>query len=221
MSIFSRFADIINSNINALLDKAEDPEKLIRMIIQEMEDTLVEVRTESAKSLADRKELQRKAAWLENEIADWTSKAELAVSRSREDLAKAALAEKYKQEVELKELQKQIQSLDESIEKLTTEISQLQDKLVDARARQQTISMRFATQSSRVKVNRKLYETGSGNVVQKFETFERKLDELEAEVDSFQLGRNNDLKAKFEDLEASEKVDEELEVLKNKLKNKG
>lgn len=221
MSIFSRFADIINSNINALLDKAEDPEKLIRMIIQEMEDTLVEVRTESAKSLADRKELQRKVVWLENEVADWTSKAELAVSRGREDLAKAALAEKYKQEVELGELQKQIQSLDESIEKLTAEISQLQDKLVDARARQQTISMRFATQSSRVKVNRKLYETGSGNVVQKFERFERKLDELEAEVDSFQLGRNSDLKAKFDDLEASEKVDEELEVLKNKLKNKG
>ncbi len=221
MSIFSRFADIINSNINALLDKAEDPEKLIRMIIQEMEDTLVEVRTESAKSLADRKELQRKVVWLEEEARDWTAKAELAVSRGREDLAKAALAEKYKQEAELRELQKQINSLDESISKLTAEISQLQDKLVDARARQQTINMRFATQTSRVKVSRKLYETGSGNVVQKFEQFERKLDELEAEADSFQIGRNNDLKAKFDDLEASEKVDEELEVLKKKLKNRG
>lgn len=221
MSIFSRFADIINSNINALLDKAEDPEKLIRMIIQEMEDTLVEVRTESAKSLADRKELQRKVVWLEEEARDWTAKAELAVSRGREDLAKAALAEKYKQEAELRELQKQINSLDESISKLTAEISQLQDKLVDARARQQTINMRFATQTSRVKVSRKLYEAGSGNVVQKFEQFERKLDELEAEADSFQIGRNNDLKAKFDDLEASEKVDEELEVLKKKLKNRG
>jgi phage shock protein A len=220
MSIFSRFADIINSNINSLLDKAEDPEKLIRMIIQEMEDTLVEVRTESAKALADRKELQRKSLWLEDEITDWASKAELAVSRGREDLAKAALAEKYKLEQERLVLKKQLDLLDESISKLTLEIAQLQEKLVDARARQKAINMRFATQSSRIKVNRKLYELGSGNVVQKFERFERKLDELEAEAESFSLGKNKDLHAKFDELQSNEKIEDELEQLKQKLKQK-
>jgi phage shock protein A len=220
MSIFSRFADIINSNINSLLDKAEDPEKLIRMIIQEMEDTLVEVRTESAKALADRKELQRKSLWLEDEISDWASKAELAVSRGREDLAKAALAEKYKLEQERLVLKKQLDLLDESISKLTLEIAQLQEKLVDARARQKAINMRFATQSSRIKVNRKLYELGSGNVVQKFERFERKLDELEAEAESFSLGKNKDLHAKFDELQSNEKIEDELEQLKQKLKQK-
>jgi phage shock protein A len=220
MSIFSRFADIINSNINALLDKAEEPEKLIRMIIQEMEDTLVEVRTESAKALADRKELQRKLSWLQKEIADWVDKAELALGKGRDDLAKAALVEKNKLEQELRVLEQQRSLLDESIDKLTQEIAQLQDKLTDARARQSAIKMRFATQSSRVKVNRKLYELNSGNVVQKFERFERKLDELEGEADSFKLARNHDLRAKFDELEESEKVDQELEQLKQKLAKK-
>ena len=216
MSIFSRFADIINSNINVLLDKAENPEKLIRMIIQEMEDTLVEVRTVSAKTLADKKELQRKLNWLTSEVNDWQEKAKLAVEKGREDLAKAALGEKHKLEADSQDLQNQIVLLDESIGKLTKEVCQLQDKLTDARARQQTISMRFSTQSSRVKINRKLYDSESASVVQTFEQFERKLDELEAEADSYQSSK--DLKAQFQDLEVSDRVNSELEALKSKAK---
>ncbi len=219
MSIFSRFADIINSNINVLLDKAEDPQKLIRMIIQEMEDTLVEVRTASAKTLADKKELQRKLDWMQAEIVDWQQKAELAISKGREDLAKAALNEKQKLEKDRTELSKHIDVLNESIDKLTQEINQLQEKLVDARARQQTISMRFDTQTSRVKVNRKIYDSESINVVQRFEQFERKLDELEAEAESYRSASSTNLKAQIDDLENSTKVDEELEALKNKIKS--
>lgn len=219
MSIFSRFADIINSNINVLLDKAEDPQKLIRMIIQEMEDTLVEVRTASAKTLADKKELQRKLDWMQAEIVDWQQKAELAISKGREDLAKAALNEKQKLEKDRTELSKHIDVLNESIDKLTQEINQLQEKLVDARARQQTISMRFDTQTSRVKVNRKIYDSESINVVQRFEQFERKLDELEAEAESYRSASSSNLKAQIDDLENSTKVDEELEALKNKIKS--
>lgn len=219
MSIFSRFADIINSNINVLLDKAEDPQKLIRMIIQEMEDTLVEVRTASAKTLADKKELQRKLDWMQAEIVDWQQKAELAISKGREDLAKAALNEKQKLEKDRTELSKHIDVLNESIDKLTQEINQLQEKLADARARQQTISMRFDTQTSRVKVNRKIYDSESVSVVQRFEQFERKLDELEAEAESYRSTSSNNLKAQIDDLENSTKVDEELEALKNKIKS--
>ncbi len=219
MSIFSRFADIINSNINVLLDKAEDPQKLIRMIIQEMEDTLVEVRTASAKTLADKKELQRKLDWMQAEIVDWQQKAELAISKGREDLAKAALNEKQKLEKDRTELSRHIDVLNESIDKLTQEINQLQEKLIDARARQQTISMRFDTQTSRVKVNRKIYDSESVSVVQRFEQFERKLDELEAEAESYRSTSSNTLKAQIDDLENSTKVDEELEALKNKIKS--
>ncbi len=206
--------------MNALLDKAEDPQKLIRMIIQEMEDTLVEVRTVSAKTLADKKELLRKLNWLESEIQDWQEKAELAVSKEREDLAKAALNEKYKLERDLSELSSQLQKLDDSLGNLTQEINQLQDKLVDARARQQTIEMRFNTQQSRVKVNRKLYDSSSSNVVQRFEQFERKLDELEAEAESFRTVSSRNLKAEINDLESDQKVDDELKALKEKVKNR-
>ncbi|MCO7225445.1 phage shock protein PspA [Pleionea sp. CnH1-48] len=218
MSIFSRFADIINSNLNALLDKAEDPEKLIRLIIQEMEDTLVEVRTMSAKTLAERKELTRKITWLEREAGEWQKKAELALSKSRDDLAKAALVEKHKVQQLADELSQQLKNVEISISHLNDEISQLQEKLKDARARQQSLLMRHKTAESRLKVKRTLAEMNtSNNALDKFEQFERKLDQVEGEVESFGLGNQARLNEEFAELEASEKVDEEMRSLKDKL----
>lgn len=218
MSIFSRFADIINSNMNALLDKAENPEKLIRMIIQEMEDTLVEVRTTSAKTLAEKKELLRRLSWLDEEIDDWQSKAELALVKEREDLAKAALSEKHKLELQRQGLDKEILQLDETIGKLTNEINQLQEKLIDARTRQQALQSRYDVQKSRVKISRKLYEANSDNVVQRYENIERKLDQMEAEVETNYSQSASTLQSQFDELETEEKVDSELADLKAKLK---
>jgi len=218
VSIFSRFADIINSNMNALLEKAENPEKLIRMIIQEMEDTLVEVRTSSAKTLADKKELLRRLEWLNQEVDDWRSKAELALQKEREDLAKAALAEKHKLEAQRAELESQILHLDETIGKLTQEINQLQEKLIDARTRQQALQTRFNAQQSRVKISRKLYQADAGNVVEKYQSIERKLDQMEAEVEANQVSSKPNLKSQIEELEAQDKVESELKSLKEKLK---
>jgi len=136
MGIFSRFSDIVNSNINALLDKAEDPEKMVRLIIQEMEDTLVEVRSNSAKTIADKKELQRVIAKLEAEVADWQAKAELALSKDREDLARAALVERQRANDQALAMQRDIDNLDVHIARLQDEVAQLQEKLLDAKARQ-------------------------------------------------------------------------------------
>ncbi len=220
MSIFSRFADIINSNLNALLDKAEDPQKLIRMVIQEMEDTLVEVRTVSAKSLAEKKELSRKFESMQRQVLDWSAKAELALSKDREDLARAALIEKQKLTTQLEIEQKHLSELDKTLSALSSEIQQLQEKLSDARLRQQTIAQRFNAQNSRLKVKRKIFESESVSVVEKFERFERQIDKVTAETESFDLG-NSGLKAQFDELESDEKINDELTAIREKLNSKG
>ncbi len=217
MGIFSRFADIVNANINSLLDKAEDPEKMVRLIIQEMEDTLVEVRSSSARTLADKKDVVRIIERLKAEAKDWQAKAELALSKDREDLARQALIEKQKSDDQVQAYEKDLQALDDQVERLQNEITQLQSKLEDAKARQKTILMRGKTASSRLNVKTKLHDGKLNDAMSRFEQYERKIDSLEAEVESYDLG-NKSLADEFAELEASEKVTDELEALKAKLK---
>lgn len=216
MGIFSRFADIINANINAILDKAEDPEKMIRLIIQEMEDTLVEVRTASAKTIAERKDLQRREKILQKEADDWEAKAELAISKSREDLAKGALLERRKCADAAVALAGELVVLDENLDKLAQEITALQEKLDDARARQSALLMRHSAAKSRVKVRKNLHKASGAEVVSRFEHYQRKLDELDATIESQELG-NQTLADEISNLEAEEQLEEELNALKKKL----
>jgi phage shock protein A len=198
------------------LDKAEDPEKMVRLIIQEMEDTLVEVRSSSARTLADKKDIVRKIDRFQAEADDWQSKAELALSKDREDLARQALAEKQKSEESGEELLKDLSLLDEQIARLQDEIGQLQTKLEDAKTRQKSMLMRGKTVSSRIDVKSKLASGKINDALNRFEQYERKIDTLEAEVESYDLG-NKSLADEFAELESSEKVDTELEALKAKL----
>ena len=219
MGIFSRFSDIVNSNINALLDKAEDPEKMVRLIIQEMEDTLVEVRSTSAKTIAEKKELQRVVAKLEAEVADWQAKAELALSKEREDLARAALIERQKAADQAAAVAADITHLDEHVSKLQDEVGQLQDKLADAKARQKAMLMRQKTVSSRLDVKRTLDSNRLNDAMYKFERYEQKIDSLEAQVESYDLGKKT-LKDEFAELASSDKIDNELADLKAKMSKK-
>lgn len=219
MGIFSRFSDIVNSNINALLDKAEDPEKMVRLIIQEMEDTLVEVRSTSAKTIADKKDLQRLISKLDAEVADWQAKAELALSKAREDLARAALIEKQKAADQAAAVLADIALLDEHIGKLQDEVTQLQDKLADAKARQKTILMRQKTVASRLGVKKTLDSSRLQDAMYKFDRYEQKIDSLEAQVEAYDLGKKS-LKDEFAELAASDKIDSELAELKAKLSQK-
>lgn len=217
MGIFSRFTDIVNSNINALLDKAEDPEKMVRLIIQEMEDTLVEVRSASAKTIANRKEIVAQITKYENEAKDWQAKAELALSKEREDLARAALQERKKAAEAASSLGQELAIVEEQISKLQDEVGQLQDKLADAKSRQKTILMRQKTASSRLEVKRTLDSSKVDAAMGRFEQYERKIDDLESQVEAYDLGKKT-LNDEFAELEADEKIDEELAALKAKMK---
>ncbi|AEA97374.1 phage shock protein PspA [Alteromonas mediterranea] len=217
MGIFSRFTDIVNSNINAILDKAEDPEKMVRLIIQEMEDTLVEVRSASAKTLANKKEIANQIAKYESDASDWEAKAELALSKDREDLARAALQEKKKSAEAAETLSKELAIVEEQISKLQDEIGQLQDKLADAKSRQKAIIMRQKTASSRLEVKKTLDSTKVDNAMGRFEQYERKIDDLESQVEAYDLGKKT-LQDEFAELEASDKVEDELAALKAKVK---
>jgi phage shock protein A len=217
MGIFSRFADIVNANLNSILDKAEDPEKMIRLIIQEMEDTLVEVRTTSARTIAEKKELQRKIDKLKSEVDNWQQKAELAVSKDREDLAKAALLEKKRIVEMASDMESQLSTVNSALDQLNTETGQLQDKLQDAKSRQAALVIRHKTASSRLKVREQLFSSNSDDAMQRFESYERKLDGLEANVDAQSLGRKRSLSEEIEGLADDEKLDAELAELKKKM----
>ncbi|MCL1036689.1 phage shock protein PspA [Shewanella submarina] len=220
MGIFSRFADIINSNISALLDKAEDPEKMVRLIIQEMEDTLVEVRSTSAKVLAEKKDLLRRIERMEGQVQDWQDKAELALTKDREDLAKAALVEKQNAAQTVDTLKKELEVVEEQITRLKEEVTLLQEKLADAKARQKTIIMRKQTASSRLEVKKRLDSTKIDDAMLKFEQYERRVEGLEAQVESYELGKKGtkgNLADEFAALEAEDSVNDELAALKAKV----
>jgi phage shock protein A len=216
MGIFSRFTDIVNSNINAILDKAEEPEKLVRLMIQEMEDTLVEVRSTAARAIADKKEISRGLTSLDQEARDWQAKAELALDKDREDLAKAALAEKARATSAADGLRNQQKAISEGLEKLNDDIVRLEEKLLDAKTRQQAIFARHKTASGRLEVRKRLHSYKIDDALIKFDQFERRIDDLEAHAESYDLGSKKDLKSEFSELETEDAVAKELRELKSK-----
>lgn len=223
MGIFSRMTDIINSNINSLLDSAEDPQKMIRLIIQEMEDTLVEVRSASARVLADRKAAARRLEQLQVEAGRWEDKAKLAIAKGREDLARAALQEKHAILDEVAAVEAELAALDEHIAHLSEEVGQLQQKLTDAKAKQKTLLMRSQTVESRIKVKRQMHREALDDAFTRFEHFERRMDNLESQLESMDIGRevHPDLAAEIDALQEDERINDELARLKSELGQAG
>lgn len=220
MSVFTRISDIINSNLNAMLDKAEDPEKMVRLIIQEMEEALVEVRSTSARAIADKKELQRRSQWLEGEAAEWQRKAEVAVGKGRDDLAKGALAERNKAQEAVNAVHEELHLLDSTLGKLNSDVGALQAKIKDAKARQNAILVRGQAAQARLGVRRQLSEHNIDDALQRFEMYERKMDDLEGQIESYDMGQKT-LADEIEDLEHDEQLDSEVQAMKTRLKGNG
>lgn len=220
MGVFSRLSDIINSNINSMLDHAEDPEKIVRLIIQEMEDTLVEVRSNAARAIADKKEITRKRDEFSERAKEWESKAELAIGKGRDDLARGAIAAKRKAEEMIGLLENELKAIDETVEKQNGDLDKLQAKLKEARAKQRSLELRRNAASDSVRVSRQVHDGRIDDALARFDRYERRIDELEAEAESWALGRPKTLEDEFAELECEDAVKAELNALKERLANR-
>jgi len=221
MSIFSRTRDIFAANMTELLDRSEDPAKMIRMIILEMEETLVEVRASAARCIADAKEMRRALLRLDELQKSWTEKAELALSKEREDLAKAALIERQKAADMGEGLRAEIAQIDETLKSYETDIAKLQAKLREARARQNAIQTRFESAVTRAKAREIMNGNRTEDAFSRFELLERRADFAEGRADALGMTGPKSLEEEIAELKAAESVDKELEAMKAALKAKG
>ncbi|MFM5886547.1 MAG: phage shock protein PspA [Novosphingobium sp.] len=221
MGIFSRTRDIIAANFNDLLDKADDPSKMIRMIILEMEETLVEVRASAARTIADQKEMHRHTVKLDQLQADWGDKAQLALSKDREDLARAALIEKKKAADIADQLKTEITVLDDALRAYEVDIEKLQTRLREARSRQTAIAARLESAENRVKLRTLLASERVDEALSRFDQLERRVDYAEGRADALSLadGTKNppSLADEIAALAGQDKIDEELEEMKRAL----
>ena len=219
MGIFSRTRDIIAANVTDMLDKAEDPSKLIRMIIHEMEETLVEVRASAARTIADQKEMRRHIDKLEQLTEDWTEKAQLALSKDREDLAKAALVEKGKAADMADQLKAEVQVLDNTLKASEGDIAKLQKKLLEARSRQSSLINRLESAENRYKIREMYNGQKVHDAFSKFEYLERQVDNAEGRAEALNLGGEPEsLENQIAALASSDKVDDELAAMKAAMK---
>jgi phage shock protein A len=218
MGLFSRMSDIVQANINAILDKAEDPAKVIKLLVQEMEEALVELRSVAAKNLAEKKQLQRKVDKFQQQISDWKAKARLAMEKGREDLARAALLEKHQAMQHLTALQEELKLVDESLSKLQADTGKLQDKLVEARSKQKSYVVRERSATVRLHVKNQAQAEKIDAAIVRFEQYESRIDDLESQVDAYDLlGNAQGLNAQFAEMQAQEQIDQELAALRKKV----
>jgi phage shock protein A len=213
--VFSRARDIFAANMTELLDRAEDPARMIRMIILEMEETLVDVRATAARSIADIKEMRRAVSRLDELQANWTEKAELALSKGRDDLAKAALVEKQSAADMAEGLREELSQMEQVLRGYEADIGKLQGKLREARARQNAIAARFESAVTRAKAREMMHGSRTQDAFAKFELLERRADFAEGRCDALGI---TSLEDEIDQLKASERIDAELEAMKAALK---
>ena len=214
MSIFSRTRDIIAANVADLLDRADDPAKTVRVIIMEMEETLVEVRAAAARLIAEQKEKRRQIALIEHLQASWTERAELAVEKGRDDLARAALIEKQKLAGMAEELQEEIDVINQTLRASEADIAKLQSKLREARTRQAAIASRIESAQHRARMREMYAGQRTEEAFASFDLLERQADMAEGHAEALALAAPRSIEEEIAELRVADRVDAELEAMK-------
>ena len=215
MGIFTRFRDIVSSNINSMLDKAEDPEKMIKLMIREMEDTLIELKSACANAIANQKKVERLLSETREKEAFWTQKAELAVTRGRDDLARQALLEKRRFTQRVEVVDEEYTDLGAIVEQYRDDIQELENKLKAAREKQRMLVQRHIRAQRKKQAQEEIRRVDSAEVMQKFNDMENQIERMEAEADLVNYGKKSGLEQAFDDLAADEVIEKELEALKS------
>jgi len=218
MGIFTRFRDIVSSNINTMLDKAEDPEKLIKLMIREMEDTLVELKASCAGVMADRKKTDRQLEELESRVKYWADRADLAVNKGRDDLAREALLEKRRFVSRKDDLGNEIAELDKLVEQYQNDIRQLEEKLKSARNKQRLLVQRHIHAKRKIRAQEDIRRMDSSDVIFKFDEMENRIERMEVDADLVNFGKKPSLEEEFEKLAVDEDIEKELQALKRPAK---
>lgn len=217
MGIFTRVRDIISANINSMLDKAEDPEKLVKLMIREMEDTLIEVKANCAGSMAAKKRIQRDIETMLGHAKTWDAKAQLAVDKGREDLAREALQEKRRFVERAEALEEELEQCKQLVQQYQSDIMQLEDKLGAAREKQRMLVQRHTHAVQQRKAEEHVRRYDVADAMQKFDLFQERIDRMEAEANLVNYGRKtNTLQDQFSALETDEEIERELEALKSR-----
>jgi phage shock protein A len=216
MGIFTRFRDIISSNVNSMLDKAENPEKLIKLMIQEMEDTLVEIKASCAGTMASRARVLRALDEAKSRLGNWQTKAQLAVDKGREDLAREALVEKRNFREQVEALDKEAEQLSEIINQYQSDIEQLEEKLANTRNKHRVLVQRHIHAQKRRQAQTNIRQVDNSDAFVRFDQFESRIDRLEAEADLINVPRKPTLEDQFKRLETDEEIEKELQSLKSK-----
>lgn len=218
MGVFSRFKDIVSSNLNAMLDRAEDPEKMVRLMIREMEETLVELKADCAGTMAECRKLERENATLTNAVERWAQRAELAIDKGREDLAREALLEKHREEEKQQGLQREMAGCEGLIIQAQEDIRTLEEKLTAAKEKQGLLIQRHTHATARRQARLNSKRADGYEATKRFEEIEQQVERLEAAAEVENI-RSASLENRFAQLEDTDKIEEELAVLKARKKD--
>jgi phage shock protein A len=216
MGIFTRVRDIISSNLNTMLEKAEDPEKLVKLMIREMEDTLVEIKASCAGAMAAKKKIERDSGEVKDRSQAWADKAQLAIDKGREDLAREALLEKRRYTDRVASLEAEFATCDGLVQQYQADIQQLEEKIESAREKQRVLVQRHVRASGKIRTERNVRRINTSDAMARFDTFEERIERMESDADLVNFGRKPSLDEEFARLEDDDDIEEELNSLKKK-----